>query len=70
MTNLYNFRNLELDPALARQLAPFVNAHRPHDKPETSWEIRERLGIDKAIIKVSHCNLAGLVEQAEMMEED
>ena len=70
MSNLYNMRLMDLGPDLARQLAPFINAHRPHEVPETPMQVRERLGMDKALIKVSHCNLRGLVTQAEEMTEE
>ena len=70
MSNIYNMRLMDLGPDLARQLAPFINAHRPHDKPETSMEVREQLGMDKALIKVSHCNFNGLVAQAQEMTEE
>ena len=43
---IYNLRNVELDPALAAKLFPFVNAYRPHD-PAPTWREFKEDGVDK-----------------------
>ena len=37
---IYQLRSIELDPALASKLFPFVNAYRPHDPAPTWRELR------------------------------
>jgi hypothetical protein len=43
---IYNLRNVELDPALAAKLWPFINARRPHSEAPTWREFKED-GVDK-----------------------
>ena len=43
---IYNLRNVELDPALAAKLFPFVNAYRPHD-PAPTWREFKEAGVEK-----------------------
>jgi hypothetical protein len=43
---IYNLRNVELDPAVAAKLFPFINAYRPHDTAPTWREFKED-GVDK-----------------------
>jgi hypothetical protein len=43
---IYNLRNVQLDPALAAKLFPFINAYRPHDAAPT-WREFKADGVDK-----------------------
>ena len=43
---IYNLRNVELDPALAAKLWPFINARRPHSEAPTWREFKED-GVEK-----------------------
>ena len=43
---IYNLRNVELDPALAAKLFPFVNAYREHD-PAPTWRELKADGLGK-----------------------
>ena len=43
---IYNLRHVELDPALAAKLYPFINAYRKHDEPPTWQELRAQ-GLEK-----------------------
>lgn len=38
---MYELRERELAPKLAAQLAPFINAYRPHGEPPTRAELKE-----------------------------
>jgi hypothetical protein len=40
-TSLRHFRDTELDPTLAAQLLPFINAYRPHDEVPSRDELKE-----------------------------
>jgi hypothetical protein len=44
--NIYNLRNVELDPTLAAKLHPFINARRPHD-PAPTWRELKADGLEK-----------------------
>ena len=44
--NIYDLRYVELEPALAAKLFPFVNSYRPHDKP-LSWRELKDEGLEK-----------------------
>lgn len=50
MANLYEWRNRDLGE-LAPKLYPFINAYRPHSKPQ-SWQDLKKAGY-KRIIKDS-----------------
>ena len=39
--NIYDLRYVELEPALAAKLFPFVNSYRPHDTPSNWRELKE-----------------------------
>lgn len=43
---IYNLRHVELDPALAAKLHPFINAYRPHD-PAPTWQELKAEGLEK-----------------------
>ena len=43
---IYNLRYVELDPALAAKLFPFINAYRPHD-PAPTWQELKAQGLEK-----------------------
>ena len=43
---IYNLRHVELDPALAAKLFPFINSYRPHDPAQTWQELRAQ-GLEK-----------------------
>lgn len=43
---IYNLRHVELDPALAAKLFPFINSYRPHD-PAPSWQELRASGLEK-----------------------
>ena len=41
---IYNLRNVKMDDKLQAQLAPFIDAHRPHDKPLNIVQLRQEFG--------------------------
>jgi hypothetical protein len=43
---IYNLRHVELDPALAAKLFPFINSYRPHD-PAPTWQELKAEGLEK-----------------------
>ncbi len=43
---IYNLRDVELDPAVAAKLWPFINARRPHSEAPTWREFKEA-GVEK-----------------------
>ena len=44
--NIYDLRYVQLEPALAAKLFPFVNAYRPHD-PAPTWQELKASGLEK-----------------------
>ena len=40
---IYHLRHTNLDPKLALQLSPFINAHRPHSDIPTREELGDRI---------------------------
>ena len=63
--DLQKLRQEDLGPKLAAQLAPFVNATRPHDKPLTVSELRDNNNLARAIPRVSHVAHRKLVHQTK-----
>ena len=41
---IYALRCVKMDDKLQAQLAPFIDAHRPHDKPLNRVQLREQFG--------------------------
>tara|TARA_Y100000592_G_scaffold57800_1_gene90458 strand:- start:1907 stop:2194 length:288 start_codon:yes stop_codon:yes gene_type:complete len=39
MSSIYQLRGSTLDPFLSAKLAPFIHAHRPHDKPPAKEDL-------------------------------
>ncbi len=62
--DLQKLRHEDLGLKLSAQLAPFVNATRPHDRPPTTSELRDTNNLERAIPRVSHVAHKKLVHQA------
>ena len=45
MNPIRHLRTTQLDPTLTLQLAPFVNAHRPHDEVPTKEQLGNPLDV-------------------------
>ena len=43
--HFYQLRQCSLDPKLQAQLAPFINAHRPFDGIECTWQELKKEGL-------------------------
>jgi hypothetical protein len=41
VSSLYHLRETEIEPSLATKLWPFINAYRPHEKPQNWRQLRE-----------------------------
>jgi hypothetical protein len=62
---IYNLRTVELDPALAAKLFPFINARRPHD-PAPSWREFKENGIDR----IEDESLMDIIEDQYLAERE
>ena len=53
---IYHLRHTNLDPKLALQLSPFINAHRPHSPIPERELLGERLPLE------SPCSMSNLAK--------
>jgi hypothetical protein len=63
MTNIYELRNIEMDPALAAKLFPFVNAYRPHSPAPTWRELK-----DSGLEKIENESMMNVIEEQYLAE--
>ncbi len=64
-TDIYYLRNAKLDEKLMYQLAPFINANRPHDPPTKWQELKKQFGPPKD--RIAPLSFKEIVKQSEDM---
>jgi len=52
---IYHLRNSNLDPELALRLAPFIQAHRPHDPIPERELLGDRIPNESPVAKKNIC---------------
>ena len=63
-----HLRDAQLDDKLQAQLAPFINAYRPHDEPLSKHELYQQFGAP--VDRITRLSMDSLVEQANELVED
>ena len=56
---IYHLRHTNLDPKLALQLSPFINAHRPHSPIPERELLGERLPLESPCSMTNLCKDIG-----------
>ena len=56
---IYHLRHTNLDPKLALQLSPFINAHRPHSPIPERELLGERLPLESPVGMKNICEDIG-----------
>ena len=65
MTNIYQLRQVQLDPKDAALLWRFTAAYRPHDQPLTWRDLR-----DSGLEKVEDESLMDIIEDQYLAEQE
>ena len=61
--DIYNLRYVELEPALAAKLFPFVNSYRPPD-PAPTWQELKASGLER----IEEESLMDVIEDQRLAE--